>query len=416
MRRPVVFFLIFIIILAFFSINLDCKSKSIKDYKKIEIEGTVKNYERKEKYIKYYIDKTMVVSFKKVDNNIKIGDRVKVFGKEENLHNFFIKDFNYGRQLLSKGTERYIILDKINIVGKDKFYTALGGIKERAISINKYLYKEKSDLLNAILLGEKSGIEKETYDLFSDSGTSHILAISGLHITIICSILILLKGRVNSVSSFIVLSLVLILYNIMVGSGASTSRAVTLSIFSFFVFFIDKKIDKITTLSIIAITMIISNKYIVYNISFQLSFLAVLSLVVYTKYIKIFLYSDILASTLSANILTAPIVANVFKTFSIVGILGNIVAIPFIGVIIFLDIASIIIFFINLKFAIFIADINSSIFSLIIFALERIGDYGKNNIYFSGNIFKFVVVYYSIAFILALVLERYMINKNKFNI
>lgn len=160
--------------------------------------------------------------------------------------------------------------------------------------------------------------------------------------------------------------------------------------------------------------MVLQNPYIIYNISFELSFLAMLSLAIFTKYIKQYVYSDILAGSISVAIFTSPLVLYKFETVSTMGVLGNLVILPMMALIICLDMLSIITYYINIPIYSILAYINSSIIDLVMVLLKRIGDYGVNNIDVRDpSLFK-LLTYYIIVVGLAIYLDYYYIEKGKY--
>ncbi|MHB0741178.1 ComEC/Rec2 family competence protein, partial [Peptostreptococcus anaerobius] len=194
----------------------------------------------------------------------------------------------------------------------------------------------------------------------------------------------------------------------------SISRAILMTILSCLGFFVFRQVDLINILFIIASIMVLQNPYIIYNISFELSFLAMLSLAIFTKYIKQYVYSDILAGSISVAIFTSPLVLYKFETVSTMGVLGNLVILPMMALIICLDMLSIITYYINIPIYSILAYINSSIIDLVMVLLKRIGDYGVNNIDVRDpSLFK-LLTYYIIVVGLAIYLDYYYIEKGKY--
>src|SRR3712207_5667957 len=208
------------------------------------------------------------------------------------------------RYLKSKGCKEYIKIEDMRIVSESFFYKNLGELKSYLVDTNRKLYKSNTDILNAILLADKTTLSQEDRYIFSDSGTSHIMAVSGLHVGIICSIMLIFIGKVNSYERLIILTCFLYFYNLLVGGGPSITRAISMTILSCMGFFTFRQVDLVNILFIIAGIMIYKNPYEIYNISFQLSFLALLSIVIFTKYIKKYIYSDLLATSIAVNVLT----------------------------------------------------------------------------------------------------------------
>ena len=207
--------------------------------------------------------------------------------------------------------------------------------------------------------------------------------------------------------------ILLILYNLLVGGGPSITRAIGLSLLGAMTYFLDRRLDPINILGLIASVMICLNPYIIFNISFQLSFLAVLSIVIYSKYLKKYIYLDFLNTCLAANFLTFPLVLYNFKTFSMVGLIGNILILPFIGLVVFLDMISLLVYGISIDLALSVAYINKAILGPVYYFLERLANYGAYNMEIRSMSSLILIVYYIGALGLAIFLEIYYIKVNK---
>lgn len=364
-------------------------------------------HNRIEKYKQNYMKK-----YKRDD--IEIGDRVAVYGKGQDLDNFIINDFDYGRHLKSKGLDHYIRISRIEKLSYSPFYRTIGRVKSYIVEANRMMYKTNSGLLNAILVADKSGLSDEDRYIFSDSGTSHVMAVSGLHVGIICVILLVFIGKINNLKRLALLFIVLMFYNLLVGGGPSITRAIVLTLLTCLGFFVYRQVDGINLLFIIAGFMVLENPYSIYNISFQLSFLAMVSILVFTKYIKKYVYSDILAASIGANILTVPVVLYTFKSTSTVGLAGNLLVIPLIAGIVCMDIFSLALYYFGIPLYSLLAVLNSSIIDLLMLVLKKIGNFGVNNIEIRNPRLDLVLIYYVFVIILILYLDYYYIHKNKY--
>ena len=120
--------------------------------------------------------------------------------------------------------------------------------------------------------------------MFTRTGTSHIIAISGFHTGILSGVIIFIMGKINKIYKLVSLSIIMFLYSTMVGNSPSIIRSIIFMILLYLSFFLDRKIDKISTLSFVGILFVINNPYIIYNVSFQLSFLATLSIIYFYIY------------------------------------------------------------------------------------------------------------------------------------
>ena len=375
--------------------------------------GIVTNIVKKKRTTNYYMNGVLAVDFSGKDRGLHVGDRICMTGKYKDLDDLKIKDFDYGRHLRSKGIDTYIELSSTHLYGRSGMYYMIGRMKDYCTEANKFMYKSYGDILNSIVLGYRGDLDKDVVYNFRDAGVSHVMSISGLHISILVGIFLVLVGRINSLGRLGLLFILLILYNLLVGGGPSITRAIGLSLLGAMTYFLDRKLDSINILALIASIMIYLNPYIIYNISFQLSFLAVLSIVIYAKYLRKYIYTNFLNTCLAANILTFPLVLYNFKTFSMVGVIGNIFILPFIGLVVFLDMLSLLVYGISIDLALSVAYINKAIIGPVYYFLERLANYGAYNMEIRSMSPLILIVYYIGALGLAIFLEIYYIKVNK---
>ena len=189
----------------------------------------------------------------------------------------------------------------------------------------------------AMTTGERSEISQELRESYSASGASHLLAVSGLHIGIafmLINILLLplvLLRHGNVVRSVLAIALVW-LYVWLCGMSPSAVRAAIM--FSFLQFSLSslREYDSVNILSTTAFAMLAFNTHLLFDISFQLSFVAVAAIVLWamplyrlcaTRFKAINAVVGVLLVGLASTIATLPLVANTFSTISLIGILIN---------------------------------------------------------------------------------------------
>ena len=411
MRRPLLIIFIFILIYSF----IYTKNRSFDKYHEndiLSIKGVIKDKKEKEKYNEYTIDKFLVRDYNK-NNNILIGDILNTKGKYKSLDNMVFDDFNYGRYIKSIGLDGIIYMESYDIVGQSFLYKNIGRLKIYISDTSRYLYKKNSDFINSILLGQRENLSQEQNDIFQRSGTSHIIAISGLHTGILCAIISFLIGGINKFYKLLILFIIINIYMLMVGASPSIVRSIYFITILYLSIFLDKKVDGISTLSIVGIFLVINNPYIIYNTSFQLSFLATLSIIYFYSYINRILKISIISLTISANILTLPIIYYNFKGISIISIIGNLIVVPFIGIIMYLSIVSIFLFNLNIEISKFIAKINYIIVNIIYYSLEKISDLYFVYIEIENPKIYYVIIYYIIIFSYMIYKEKTVIEEQK---
>jgi competence protein ComEC len=205
----------------------------------------------------------------------------------------------------------------------------------------------------ALILGYKSDLNEETNLIFTRTGTLHILAVSGMHAGLIFSILNFLFGFLNKIKRGAVYKTMIILsclwfYAVMSGLSASVVRAAVM----FSLISIGKTINKdanpLNTIFSSAFLMLVFEPNYFFDTGFQLSYLAVLGIVVsYSKIRAAYRHKskvmvsvlDLINVSLCAQILTFPISIFYFNQFPSYFILSNLIVIPVYTLIIFLILA-----------------------------------------------------------------------------
>ncbi len=210
-----------------------------------------------------------------------------------------------------------------------------------------------ASILKAMLFGNKKQLDEETKELYQDNGIAHILAISGLHISLLGMSVYRLLRRLpfpHWISLF-GSELFLLLYGCMVGFSASAFRAIGM-----FTFFLVSKIckrsyDMLTAVAFVAILQLLIHPGYLFDCGFQLSYAAILGMGIllpaFQELIKVISISwiqkcvSLILPSLSVTLLTAPILIYHYHELSFFSILLNVIVIPFTGVLLLMAIAMI---------------------------------------------------------------------------
>ncbi len=193
-------------------------------------------------------------------------------------------------------------------------------------------------VISAMALGDKAALDKTTKDSYSVAGASHVLAVSGLHIGIIFQfILLLLGGKKRSWLTVCLSTMAIWAYVLFIGMPASAVRsALLISIYGFGLL-ARRQSMSLNTLALAYIIMLSLNPSSLYDISFQMSFLAVLSILLFYPLLSALLAPShrigrwawqLLCVSASAQIGTFPLVAYYFGRISCYGLLTSFIAIP----------------------------------------------------------------------------------------
>ena len=142
------------------------------------------------------------------------------------------------------------------------------------------LPQEEGGLLAAITVGDRGEMDEEVKNLFANVGISHIIAVSGLHVSVVgMGLYRLLRRRRHIASSAICAGIVVVLYGVMCGNSVSTIRAVGMFLLSLTALVMLCDYDACTAIFVMASFLLLKNPLYLYHISFQLSFVIVLGVV-----------------------------------------------------------------------------------------------------------------------------------------
>lgn len=241
-------------------------------------------------------------------------------------------------------------IDYLNAPVQIKAYQSLSSFERTILKAQDFRQQAEQQLhtlhigeqdfavIAAMAMGDKSALSQETKEVYSISGTSHILAVSGLHIGIIFQLIILLLGGKRRSKLTIILSTTIVwAYVIFIGFPASAVRAATmLSIYSMVLLSL-RPDPTLNTLALAYIIMVLVNPFNIFDIGFQMSFLAVGSILLFYPLFFCLLssHSNIIRAiwglfcvSLAAQIGTLPLIVFYFGRISCYSLITSFIAIP----------------------------------------------------------------------------------------
>ena len=289
-------------------------------------------------------------SFEKIlniDDLLLISSKIKKIYAPLNPH-----QFDYSMYMKSLGIYNQIYISYQGILNQSKGILTLRG---QASKIRNHLIKKlkKNELtpneiaiVQALILGQKKDINKQLYSDYAAAGAIHILAVSGLHVGIIYFILLALLRPLKYLFKYeLVISIIIVIslwgFAFLTGLSPSVIRAVTM--FSFFAFAkaINRETNTINTLFLSYFTLLIINPLWLFHIGFQLSYLAVLSILwLLPLFNKVYCPKnyfarkiwDIFTVTLAAQTGIFPLSIYYFNQFPGLFFMTNLIILPFLGV------------------------------------------------------------------------------------
>lgn len=291
-----------------------------------------------------------------VDNRwqrLHVGDGITATSFLDEPHNFVQSTFDYAAWLKEHGfkAETFIYYSdwKKSVVD----LTKLSYIDRTVIQARKFrqrLLARYHDLgadgqsyavLAAMTLGDKSALSRELKDDYSIAGASHVLALSGLHLSIIYGVLTLLTiaFRRRWLPQLLIMTAIWS-YVVLVGMSPSVVRSAVMLTVIAMVEILNRRAMLLNSLSLAAFVMLLWNPMSLYDVGFEMSFMAVLGIALfepllfrrhYTSSIAlriVYWFWGIVSVSIAAQIGTAPLVAYYFGRFSCYFILTNIIVIP----------------------------------------------------------------------------------------
>ncbi len=287
-----------------------------------------------------------------------IGDALMFYGQIKPPCNLvFPSSFDYASWLHRKGISGTIFVGNDYQIASDQFrfqlYQRLSKwqvFSIRARQLQQSLLKQYAPIasntkeyavISALTLGDKYSLTHDIRTLFSETGASHVLALSGLHLGILVSVLLFLFTPLlrTSVTRFIALSLCLLLiwlFTFLTGMNVSLVRAATMYSLALLFFARHRQGVPINHLALAALLILFFQPMSLMDIGFQLSFLSVFAILFFQPIAvairprnRIWAWiTDFIYVAVVAQLTTAPLVAYSFHVLPLAFLLSNIVVIP----------------------------------------------------------------------------------------
>lgn len=233
----------------------------------------------------------------------------------------------------------YVLLpekDKDDLAGK------LFSGREKIVGVlRKFISAREAGLAEALLIGYKDDLDKELVQSYVNTGVVHIIAISGLHLGLIYWLLMQLFGWIKfrrlQWMKFVMIIGALWVFALLTGGSASVMRSALMFTFLAAGQLANKRSSTCNSLAASAFLLLCYNPYWLWDAGFQLSYGAVLGIVLFMQplyhclYVKNKLLDAVwklLATSLAAQILTAPVSIYLFHQFPLSFLLTNLVAVP----------------------------------------------------------------------------------------
>ncbi|MDP3958429.1 MAG: ComEC/Rec2 family competence protein, partial [bacterium] len=254
------------------------------------------------------------------------------------------KLFDYPAYLSAKGVRYVMAFPSLELLGEGKgnpVRAALFALKGGFIkNIGELLHEPEGSLLAGLVVGAKQSLGKELLDKFRVVGLIHIVVLSGYNITIIAQSIMKLLGFLRRPAlSASLASLSIVLFAVMVGGGATVVRASLMALLVILARRSGRIYDVTLALFLAGFLMVLHNpKILIFDPSFQLSFLATVGLIYFTPLIERhagwlperFLVREVAVATLATQLFVFPFLVYQMGTASLVALPVNLLTLVFV--------------------------------------------------------------------------------------
>lgn len=307
----------------------------------------------------------------------------------------YIEDFNYPGYLAKEGVYALCYqpehIERVSHITYPR-YTLRGVIQQLMMfrqfakqRIDQSVPYPASTLVNSLVLGLKQELPERVRFFFSQTGTSHIVAISGMHLIIISTIITRIGYglRLSRKQSVLAALIIIVFFIAMVGFKSSALRAGIFSAASILALYVQRPKRMFTVIVVTALLLLLYNPLVlVHDVGFGLSFMAVMGIMYIGPYVEkklkrvpegFFKLRTTLSTTISAQIGVAPLIMYQFGSISVISILANVLIVPLVSVLISLGIITILASSVSSTIASWIGIGIHIIVTYVLFIVETLG-------------------------------------------
>jgi competence protein ComEC len=285
------------------------------------------------------------------DNAWQLGDVLRFTAAPRTP--FVSEDFSYRNYLERLGVYTVIYypvaVEKVDSGQASAFALVMEKLRQKASQTIFAIFPQpESGLMAGILLGNDNDLPEVVAQAYRDTGTAHIIAISGFNMAVLAAFFTTIFSKFfNRWRSLLLASLMLVLYAVFVGSSPSVVRAVIMSILAFGGQLIGRRNTGLNALGLAAGGMLLVNPLLPWDASFQLSFAATLGLLCFAAPLQNGLsgwlerhfseatsakltgpVSEYFLFSLAAQAMTLPIIALQFHRLSLTSLIANPLVLP----------------------------------------------------------------------------------------
>ncbi|MFP4466097.1 MAG: ComEC/Rec2 family competence protein [Candidatus Goldiibacteriota bacterium] len=201
--------------------------------------------------------------------------------------------------------------------------------------IDSYIPEEEAKIAQGIMLGNQAVLNDDIHNAFIRTGTVHILAVSGMNVGLVALFVFLIFKLIGMRRRYTAaLTLVCVwVFALVTGGDPSITRAAVMASFILAGIMLERDTDILNSLAAAGLVILLISPGQLFDVGFQLSFLATAGIVYFSDYIKRFSFGhagifEIIAVTVMSQIFLFPVMADTFNHFSIIAVIANLVAVP----------------------------------------------------------------------------------------
>ena len=285
-----------------------------------------------------------------IGNYVQLEGKAVPFAEPENAGQFDERSYYRAERMCCKFNA-----DEITVLndGVDEIREWCRRIRSRLDSIyEEILPKKHAGIVSAILLGDKAELDADTKSLYQKNGIAHILAISGLHVSLLGMGLFALIRKCGSplIPAAAATMLILVFYGCLTEFSVSTQRAVGMLVIAMFARILGRTYDSRSACALCGLVILFVNPLQLYQAGFQLSFAAAFGISYFGRELEQMKLNKgktigeklkvSLLSGLTTQLITAPIVLNCFYELPVYSVFLNLPVIGLLSAVVFLSILS----------------------------------------------------------------------------
>ena len=269
-----------------------------------------------------------------LQNNILIGEKIILKGSlSKPYQNTILNTFNYQKYLYNNKIYTTFSANEIMLTGKTSLLNRVKSSLMRKIdkmgSSKAYLY--------ALILGEVDYIENDVYQNYQKNGTTHLFAVSGMHISTLVLFLTTILKKIHlkeGISNCIIITF-LFFYMFLIGFTPSILRGKLLFIFLLINRKLKINLNTINVLYLLFLLLILINPFYIYHLGFIYSFATSFGLILFSKKIKGNYFMKLIKISSIAFLFSFPITIYNFYEINLLTIINNIIIVPLVTIFIF---------------------------------------------------------------------------------